>query len=182
MVTLGDHAVACHGRGNMISRHDCLRDKMFSACSAANLSPVCEQKNMITETNSRLGDVYLTCWSAGQPAALDITITSPLLPSIISNAVKKSRFALRAAEDRKLQQYFQQCANTGFQFIPMAFESFGGLSELVRKTVKRIALLTANRSLYSAYLSVAFSRLAKSVSVTLMRGNAIMLIARSAEL
>ena len=59
----------------------------------------------------------------------------------------------------------------------MAFESFGGLSELVRKTLMRIALLSDNRSLYSAGLSVAFSRLAQTVSVTLMRGNAIMLIA-----
>ena len=51
--TLGDHAVACHGRGDMISRHDRLGDKIFSACSAANLSPVCERKNLISETNSR---------------------------------------------------------------------------------------------------------------------------------
>ena len=180
--TLGDHAVACHGRDDMISRHDRLRDKIFSACSAANLSPVCGEKNLIPETISRPGDVYLRCWSAGQPAALDITITSPLQPNIISNAARKSGFALRAAEDRKLEQYSQQCANIGVQFVPMAFESFGGLSELVRKTLKRIALLTDNRSLYSAGLSVAFSRLAQSVSVTLMRGNAIILIARNAEL
>ena len=180
--TLGYHAVACHGRGDMISRHDRLRDNFFSACSAANLSPVCEQKNLIPETNCRPGDVYLPFWSVGQPAALDITITSPLQPSIISNAARKSGFALRAAEDRKLEQYSQQCANIGVQFIPMAFESFGGLSELIRKTLKRIALLTDNRSLYSAGVSVAFSRLEQSVSATLMRGNAIMLIAGSAEL
>ena len=150
MDTLGDHAVASHGRGDMISRHDRLRDKFFSAVSAANLSPVCEQQNVIPETNSRPGDVYSTCWSAGQPAALDITNTSPLQPSIISNGAKKSGFALRAAEDRKLEQYSQICANIGVQFIPMAFESFGGLSELVRKTLKRKTLLTDNRSLYSA--------------------------------
>ena len=123
--TLGDHAVACNGLGDMISRHDRLRDKIVSACKAANLSPVCEQKNLIPETNSQPGDVYLPCWSAGQPAALIITITSPLQPSIISNAVRKSGFALRAAEDRRLEQYSQKCANIGFQFIPTAFESFG---------------------------------------------------------
>ena len=180
--TPGDHAVACHGRGDMISQHDHLRDKFFSACSALNLSPVCQQKNLIPETNCGPGDMYLPCWSAGQPAALDITITSPLQPSIISNAARKSGFALRAAEDRKFEQYSQQRAKIGLQFNPMAFESFGGLSELVRKTLKRIVLLTDNKSLSSVGLSVAFSRLAQSVSVTLMRGNAIMLITRSAEL
>ena len=180
--TLGYHAVACHGRGDMISRQNRLRDKIFSSCSAGNLSPVCGQKNLIPETISRPGDMYLPCWSSRQPAALHITNTSPLEPSIISNAARKSGCALRAAEDRKLEQYSQQCANIGVQFITMAFQSFGGLSELVRKTLKRIALLTDNRILYSAGLSVAFSRLAQLVSVTLMRGNAIMLIARSAEL
>ena len=182
--TLGDHPVACHGRGDgdMISRHHRLGDKIISACSAANLSPVFEQRKLIPETDSRPGDVYLTCWSAGQPAAMDVNITSPLQPSIISNAAMKSGFALRAAEDRKFEQYSQHCANIEIQFIPKAFESFGGLSDLVRKTVKRIDLPTDNRSLYSAGLSVAFSSLSQSVPVTLMRGNATMLIARIADL
>ena len=156
--TLGDHAVACLGRGDMISRHDRLRDKTFSACSAANLSPVCEQENLIPETNSRPGNMYLPCWSAGQPAALDITITSPLQPSIISNAARKSGVALRAAEDRKLEQFSQQCANIGVQFFPLAFESVGGLSELLRKILKRRALLDDNRIFYSAGLVSCFQQ------------------------
>ena len=56
----------------------------------------------------------------------------------------------------------------------MVFESVGGLSELVRKILKRIAPLTDNRRFHSAGLSFAFSRLAESVSVTLMRGKALM--------
>ena len=124
----------------MTTRRHRLRDKI--CCSAVNLSPVCEQKNLIPETNSRHGG-----GSAGQPAALDITITSPLQISV--------------------------------QFFPMAFESFGRLYELARKTLKRIALLNENRSLNSAGLSVAFSRLDQSVAVVLMQENAIMLIAKN---
>ena len=157
------------------------KGQKFFACSAASLSPVCEQKNLISETNSRSGDVYLPSWSAGHPAALDVIIASPLQPSVISIAAR-SGFALRAAEDRNFRQYSQYCARIGVQFILMAFEPFGGLSDLVRKILERIVLLTGNKSLYSADLSVAFSRLAQSISVTLMQGNAIMLIARSAEL
>ena len=126
--TLGDHAVACHARGDTVLRHhDRLRDEFFSACSAANVSPVRQQKNLIPEKNPRPGDVYLPCWSAGQPAALDMTITSSLQTSIILNAARKSGFALKAAKDRKLA-ISQQCANIGVQFSPMAFELFGGLS------------------------------------------------------
>ena len=106
----------------------------------------------------------------------------PTKTQYYSDALSTSGFALRAAEERKFAQYSQQCANMGVQFIPIAFESFGGFSELVRKTLEQIALLTENRSIYPAGLSVAFSRLAQLVLVTLMRGNTIMLIARGADL
>ena len=77
----------------------------MSACSAANLSPVSEQKNLIPETNSRPEDVYLPCWSSGQSADLDVTITSPMQTSIISNAVRMSGFALKAAEEKKFDSF-----------------------------------------------------------------------------
>ena len=65
--TLGDQAVTRHGWGDIISRHNWLRDNTLSAFSAANLSPVCEQQNLIPETSSRSGDLFLLWWSAGQP-------------------------------------------------------------------------------------------------------------------
>ena len=180
---MGDHAVSCHGRGDMISRHDDrIRDQIISACSGALLSPICEHKKLLPDNNSRPGDIFLPVWSAGQPAALDVTVTSPLQSSLILNASEKSGFALSAAEDRKYEQYAQNCSEVGIQFIPLAFETFGGFSETVRKTLKRIATLADNRNLQPAGLSVAFSRLSQSVSVTAIRGSAIMLLARDARL
>ena len=55
----GDHAIICHGRGDAISRHDRIRDRIASACSAANLSPVLEQRNLIAGNSSRPGDIFL---------------------------------------------------------------------------------------------------------------------------
>ena len=74
----GDHAIACHGRGDAIARHDRIRDKLVSACSSANLSPVVEKKNLIPESQSRTGDIFVPTWKAGKPAAFDITVTSSL--------------------------------------------------------------------------------------------------------
>ena len=178
--TLGDHAVICHRRDDIILRQDRLRDKIVfrsQRCRAVTSLRAEKPDARNKFLTWRCVFTMLVCWAT---AALDVTITSPLQPNVFSNAARKSSFALRVAEDRKFEWYSQQCANIGAKYIPLAFESFGGLSELVRKTLKRIVLLTDNRSLYSAGLSVAFSRLAQSVSVTLMRGNAIMLIARSA--
>ena len=60
----------------------------------------------------------------------------------MSNAARKYGFDRRVAEDRKFEQNSQQCAIIGVQIIPNAFESFGGLSDLVRMKLKRIAAPT----------------------------------------
>ena len=131
----------------MISRHDRIRDKIISVCSGAFLSPICEQKSLLPDNNSRPGVIFLPVSNAGQPAALDVTVDSPLQSSLILNASEKSGFALSAAEDRRYKQYAQNCSEVGIQFFPLAFETFGGFSETVRKTLKRIATLAYNRSL-----------------------------------
>ena len=118
----GDHAVSCHGRGDIISRHDRVRDIVMTACSPANLSPVCEQKHL-PENKSRTGGVYLPSVIAGQPAALDVTIKSPLQASLVSDAARTCGFAITLAEDRKIGHYYQKCSNMGIPFIPLALET-----------------------------------------------------------
>ena len=179
---MGDHAMSSHGRGDMISCHDRIRDKIISACLWAILSPIWEHKSLLSDNDSRPGDIFLPVWNAGQPVDLDVTVTSPLQSSLNISASEKSGFALSAAEDRKFEQYAQNCSEVGIQFIPLAFETFGGFSETVRKTLKRIAALADNRKLQPAGLSVAFSRLFQSVFVTAIRGSAIMFLSRDARL
>ena len=88
--TFGDHEIACHGRGDAISRHDRIRDRIAFACSAANLSPAIEKRNLLAKNNSRPVDVYLLSWKSGQSAALDIAVTSSLQPNTFSHAAEES--------------------------------------------------------------------------------------------
>ena len=154
----------------------------MTACSSANLSPVCEQKHLLPGNNSRPGDMYLPKFIAGQPAALAVTITSPLQASLISDAARTCGFPLTLAEDRKIGHYYQKCSDMGIHFIPLALETFGGLSETTRKTLRGIALLSDNRGFQPSGLSVAFSRLAQAVSISAMRGSATMLISKDSQL
>ena len=98
--------------------------------------------------------------------------------SLISDAVRTSGLALNLAEDRKIGHYYQKCSDMILHFIPVALESFGGLSEITQKTLKRIALLSINGGFQPSGLSVAFNRLTQALSITAMRGSATMLIAR----
>ena len=105
----------CHA---MISLHDRIRDKIISTCSGALLSPICEQKSLLPDNNSRPGEIFLPAWNARQPAALDVTVTFPLQSSLIINASEKSGFALSAAEDRSRN-------STPRSVVKLAFNSSG---------------------------------------------------------
>ena len=85
---LGDHAVACGGSGGRISRHDRLRDIIFNATTVASLAPIKEQRNLIPGERSKPGDIFVPTWSAGRPAAFDVTVTSPLQLSLLSRAAE----------------------------------------------------------------------------------------------
>ena len=166
----------------MISRHDRIRDKIISPCWGGFLTPICEKKSLLPDNNARPGDIFLPVWNACQSSALDVIVTSPLHSSLTINALEKSGLALSAAEDRNFEKYAQKCSDVGIQFNPLDFKFFEGISETVRKALKRIATLTDNRNLQPVGLLVDFSRLSQSVSVTANRGSAIMFLARDARL
>ena len=74
--SMGDHHVTCRGNGDMIRRHDSLRDVLFSAAQSAALAPKKETPSLIPGSSSRPADIFLPCWKRGKPAALDVTVIS----------------------------------------------------------------------------------------------------------
>ena len=179
MDTFGDQAVACNGRGDAISRHDGIRDRIASACSAAKLAPVFEKRNLIAENNSRPADVYLLSWKSGQAAALDITVTFSLQLNIIFYAAEKSCYAMEAAEDRKYAQYENSCAQQGILFVPLAKEILGSLSRTLMKALLCMSLWADSRNYKSVGTSIAFDRAVQSLSVVFIRGSATMMLSQA---
>ena len=119
---MGDHAVSCHDLVDIISRHYVMRKKNQFTQELALLSPICEQKNLLSDNNSR--PFFLPVWNASQPASFDVTVTSPLHSNLNNNASEMSGFALSADEVRKYEQYAQKCSEVGIQFILLPFAFF----------------------------------------------------------
>ena len=85
---LGHHAITCKHGGDVVSRHNKLHDVFVECCRRANVSAQVEVGSGFghDKCNTRPADVLVPNWSLGKPAAFDLTITSPLNTSILSEA------------------------------------------------------------------------------------------------
>ena len=97
----GDHQLGCGGNDDSIHHHDYLRDALFSAGQSAALAPRREVPSLIPGISCRPADLFLPCWNHGRPAALDVTIISPLQKLTIKGAASNQGYALGAGEERK---------------------------------------------------------------------------------
>ena len=138
-----------------------------------------EKKNLIAESQSLPGDIFVPTCKAEKPAAFDVTVTSSLQSNSLINAATTARYALDAADERKYCLHDDNCAKMGITFVPLAIEVLGGISAIFKKTLKRLAVLSDNRSFQAQGLSVAFCKLMQSLSITAIRGSAEMLLARA---
>ena len=173
----GDHALACGGSSERVSRHNALRDVIFSAAQAAALSPRREIPYLVPDSLSRPADVFLPSWLHGRPAALDVTVVSPLQAQVIQQAASVQGSALSVAEQRKRSVHLADCQRVGVSFLPMAVESLGGWSRDALSTIRLIGHHLGTRiGLPPKDVS---HHLLQRLSVTLWRFNAQMWLNRS---
>ena len=68
---------------------------------------------------------YLEGWERGQPAALDITVTSPLTPVSLKELCRIEGVAALSAETRKHAANDPKCQESGWICTPWAVEMYG---------------------------------------------------------
>ena len=100
---LGHHATTCTHGGDVVTRHNLLRDVVANLFRQAHMGVTVEAGYGLTHDNSRSrpADVLVTRWEKGLPAALDITVTSPLNPAILDESCSTAGVTAVAAESRK---------------------------------------------------------------------------------
>jgi hypothetical protein len=173
----GDHHVGCGGNGDRILRHDMLREVLFSVAQSAALCPRREVSSLITGSCSRPADIFLPHWVGGKPAALDVSVISPLQNLTVNSSPSVQGFALAVGEARKVATHQDVCRAEGITFIPLIVETLGGWSSQASDLVRDFGKLQAQRLGIDrlACTSHAFQRL----SCSLWRSNANMWAIRS---
>ena len=137
----GDHYVMCKGLGDIIWRHDNLKEVIFSAARSAALAPRKEIPALVPGSNSRPADVYLPIWERGASAALDVTVISPLQKLTINQSAVTQGHAITVARTRKFAAHGEACRGAGVVFIPLVVESLGGWCKESASVIARIARL-----------------------------------------
>ena len=135
---LGHHAVTCRHGGNVVIL---LQDEIFDLCRYAHLSVRLEKDNGLTRDldHTRPADILIAGWDRGKPAALDITITSPLCPAILGESCHQTGAAVLAAEAHKLHSNGPKCQELGWSCISLAVETYGNWGKEAHITISRLA-------------------------------------------
>lgn len=174
--SFGDHAVQCAGEGDRINRHNILRNTVFDMARKAGLSPVLEKKNLLDQSSSKPGDIYLPHWSRGVQAALDVTVVSSLQSKLVDAASLTPGAALISAEDAKCRKYEEACSHANINLIPLAVEALGGWSATAVSNLFKIAKLAADRS-GKCGISLS-SHFMQQLSISLQKWNSSMIASR----
>ena len=176
---LGHHALTCKSGGDLIVRHNALRDTFWESCKLACIGGQLEAGSSLDEEGrqTRPADILVQNWEFGKPAALDFTVTSPLNPTTLNEASVTAGSAASAAEPRKHATNDAKCNRLGWVCIPLAVETYGCWGDEAIKCLDRLAARIATRTARSK--SSAASALYGRLSIVLVRANARAILARS---
>ena len=138
---LGHHVATCRRGGDVVIRHNRLRDVFLSFCHQAHIAARLEAGSDLTPglDRTRPADVLVRDWAQGKPAAFDITVTSPLTPAIFAGASRMVGAAAEAAENRKHTANDPKCAELGWRCVPLAVETYCNWGEEARRTFTLLA-------------------------------------------
>ena len=84
MDVYGDHALCCRKTGDMITRHNIVRNWVYKVAEDGLLSPRMEKQGILGPTDPtrrRPADVAIPVWSNGRGLAVDVAVVCPLAPS-----------------------------------------------------------------------------------------------------
>ena len=142
---LGHHAASCRHGGDVVARHNHLRDIFANFCRRAHLSVRVEVGYGLARdhVNSRPADVLVQGWDRGKPAAFDVTVASPLTPVTLNNASTSVGAAAYAAQLRKHVANDTRCQEFGWACIPLAVETYGNWGMEAQNVFSRLASLRA---------------------------------------
>ena len=129
----------------------------------------------------RPADVYAPSWFHGQPAALDLAITSPQRQDVLNQASRETGHAAVAYESRKRSHLRteEECREQGILFVPLVAESSGGWGPSALAAFRKMARRAAGRSGLSTPAQAVLPRFLEQLSVAIRGAKARAVLRRA---
>ena len=168
---MGHHALTCKHGGDVVTRHNRLRDVFAESCRRACIGVQVEVggKYGSEERCKRPADVLATNWMLGKPAAFDFTVTSPLVSNILPEVSVTAGTAAFAAEERKHRANDAKCAELGWVSHLRYIETYGCWGIEAKWAFSQLASRLATRQ--NCPKSTATAALYGRLNLTLVRTN-----------
>ena len=132
--------------------------------------------SLIPGSKSCPADIYLPRWTHGKPAALNVSVISPLQRLTLQNSSMSQGHALSVGEYRKHSAHSDTCREVGVSFVPLLVETIGGWSEMASQTITSNGRLLGQR--LGSNSEDTIRHLFKRLSISLWRGDSTMWLAR----
>ena len=148
-----------------------VQDVLFNAAQSAALAPTKEARNLVPGSSARPADILLLYWCCGRPAALDVSVISPLQRLTLADAASTQGHALSVGVHRKLTSNLPACRAAGVDFSPIVVETLGGWCPDAVATIRSIGRALGQR-LNSTDPYDMTKHLFGRLAIALWRGNA----------
>ena len=170
------HALTCKYNGDVVSRHNQLRNIFLKSCRQAGVGGQMEVGSGLghDEQRTRPADVLVPNWDLGKPAAFDLTVASPLNQSILTETVGSSA---QVSEQRKHVSNDVKCSELGWSCIPLGVETYGCWRAEAHLHLSRLASRLAAR--LNCSKSHTTSTLYGRLNLVLVRANARALLSQA---
>ena len=144
----GHHALICHAGGDVVTRHNRLRDSFADFCRRACLAPELERGCGLTSTKDRTrpADVLVPNWSLSRSAAFDLKVINPLNSNFLLGASMTSGYTAELGEKDKHSKNDIPCTERGWVCVPLVVEVFGGWGNEAQEALSRVAKKLAIRT------------------------------------
>ena len=111
---------------------------------------------------------------AWQPAALNVTVISPLQKLTMLEVSVIQGHALSVADRRKRASHQSACQAVGLSYVPLAVETLGGWSEEPVETIRHMYISQLQGQRLGLSILETIAHLFQRLAVQLRRGNACM--------
>ena len=170
MDVYGNHTVCCRKSGDLITRHNRVRDLIAEFARVGLLSPELEKMGLLgpTERSSRRpGDISFKRWAPNRGLAIDVAVICPVAASHVLEEEPCENYA-RLHKHARYDEGFQ---GSDYDFVAMVFETSGALNEEGLQVLRQILRCASKQSRmgHSSFCSRAWARLSCCIQTSVAK-------------